>query len=90
MKEFVVCISESANELTGKSNAWALYSFDNNFQIIKDFNERYNKEVQARIGSLETGGLSLMPSLPRTKQPPPICKSMIHTRQDNLGNTQFC
>ncbi|MGI0027954.1 MAG: hypothetical protein ACREAD_08970, partial [Nitrosopumilaceae archaeon] len=54
IKEFVVCISESANELTGKSDAWALYSFDNNFQIIKDFSEKYNKEVQARIGSLET------------------------------------
>jgi uncharacterized protein YegL len=61
IKEFVVCISESANELTGKSDAWALYSFDNNFQIIKDFNEKYNQEVKARIGSLETSGLSLMP-----------------------------
>ncbi len=61
IKEFVVCISESANELTGKSDAWALYSFDNNFQILKDFNEKYNREVQARIGSLKTGGLSLMP-----------------------------
>jgi Mg-chelatase subunit ChlD len=61
IKEFVVCVSESANELTGKSDAWALYSFDNNFQIIKDFNEKYNQEVRARIGSLKTGGLSLMP-----------------------------
>jgi hypothetical protein len=61
IKEFTVCVSESANELTGKSDAWALYSFDNNFQILKDFKERYNKEVQARIGSLENGGLSLLP-----------------------------
>ena len=61
IKEFTVCVSESANELTGKSDAWALYSFDNNFQILKDFKEKYNREVQARIGSLENGGLSLLP-----------------------------
>jgi nitric oxide reductase activation protein len=61
IKEFTVCVSESANELTGKYDAWALYSFDNNFQILKDFKERYNREVQARIGSLENGGLSLLP-----------------------------
>ena len=61
IREFTVCISESANDLTGKSDAWALYSFDNNFQILKDFKEKYNREVQARIGSLENGGLSLLP-----------------------------
>ena len=61
LKEFSVCISESANELTGKYDAWALYSFDNNFQILKDFKEKYNQEVQARIGSIETGGLTLLP-----------------------------
>ncbi|MHB8601526.1 MAG: VWA domain-containing protein [Nitrosotalea sp.] len=61
IKEFTVCISESANDLTGKYDAWALYSFDNNFQILKDFKEKYNREVQARIGSIEPGGLSLLP-----------------------------
>jgi hypothetical protein len=61
LKEFTVCMSESANELTGKHDAWALYSFDNNFQILKDFKERYNQEVQSRIGAIENGGLSLLP-----------------------------
>ena len=61
LKEFAVCVSESANELTGKQDAWALYSFDNNFQILKDFKERYNREVQARIGGIENCGLSLLP-----------------------------
>jgi uncharacterized protein YegL len=61
IKEFTVCLSESANELTGKSDAWALYSFDNNFQILKDFKEKYNQEVQARIGGIENIGLSLLP-----------------------------
>jgi uncharacterized protein YegL len=61
LKEFAVCVSESANELTGKEDAWALYSFDNNFQIIKDFKEKYNQEIKARIGNIRNGGLSLLP-----------------------------
>jgi len=61
IKEFTMCVAESANELAGKSDAWALFSFDNNFQILKDFKEKYNHEVQARIGSLENNGLSLLP-----------------------------
>lgn len=61
IKEFTVCVSEAANELTGKSDAWALYSFDNNFHILKDFREKYNREVKARIGNMEPGGLSLLP-----------------------------
>lgn len=61
IKEFTVCIAESANDLAGKSDAWALFSFDNNFQILKDFEEKYGHEVQARIGSLENNGLSLLP-----------------------------
>ncbi len=61
IKEFAVCIAESANDLAGKSNAWALFSFDNNFQILKDFEEKYDHEVQARIGSLKNNGLSLLP-----------------------------
>jgi len=61
VKEFTVCMAECANDLTGKHDAWALYTFDNNFQILKDFKERYNQEVKARIGDMSGGGLSLLP-----------------------------
>jgi Mg-chelatase subunit ChlD len=61
IKEFTICIAESANDLAGKSDTWALFSFDNNFQILKDFEEKYTREVQARIGSLKNNGLSLLP-----------------------------
>jgi len=61
IKEFTICVSESLTELTGSSNSWALYSFDNNFQILKDFDEKYNREIQARIGNLVGSGLSLLP-----------------------------
>jgi len=61
LKEFTICMAECANELTGRHDAWAMYSFDNNFQILKDFKEKYGQVVQARIGSMENGGLSLLP-----------------------------
>ncbi|MBI3640196.1 MAG: VWA domain-containing protein [Thaumarchaeota archaeon] len=61
LQEFTICVSESANELTGKADAWALFSFDNNFNILKDFKERYNMEVKSRIGTMNNGGLSLLP-----------------------------
>lgn len=61
IKEFAICVAEASNELTGKSDTWAMYSFDNNFQILKDFNERYGQQVQARLGGLQNTGLSLLP-----------------------------
>lgn len=61
IREFTLCVAESASELTGKNDAWSLYTFDNNFSIIKDFEERYGNEVKARIGDLKTGGLTLLP-----------------------------
>jgi len=61
IKEFTLCVAESASELTGRSDAWSLYAFDNNLSIIKDFKERYSDEVKARIGDLKNGGLSLLP-----------------------------
>ncbi len=61
IKEFAICIAEAATELTGKPDAWGMYSFDNNITILKDFNEKYNNEVKARIGALKGGGLSLLP-----------------------------
>ena len=61
IKEFTICVAESANDLARKSDAWALFSFNNNFQILKDFEEKYTDEVRARIGSLENHGLSLLP-----------------------------
>ncbi|GEM_PF-766464 len=61
IKEFAICVAEAANELAGRPDAWAMYSFDNNFQILKDFNERYNQRVQARLGGMQNSGLSLLP-----------------------------
>ncbi|MEX2060852.1 MAG: vWA domain-containing protein, partial [Nitrosopumilaceae archaeon] len=61
MKEFALCVAETANELTGRSDAWSLYGFDSKFTIVKDFKEKYSQEVKARIGALKSGGLSFVP-----------------------------
>ena len=61
MKEFAVCVAETANELTGRSDAWSLYAFDSKFTIIKDFKENYSQDVKARVGALKSGGLSFVP-----------------------------
>ncbi len=61
MKEFALCVAETANELTGRSDAWSLYGFDSKFTIIKDFKEKYSQEVKARVGALKSGGLSFVP-----------------------------
>ena len=61
MKEFALCVAETANELTGRSDSWSLYGFDSKLTIIKDFKENYSPEVKARIGALKSGGLSFVP-----------------------------
>ena len=61
LKEFALCVAETANELTGRSDAWSLYAFDSKLTIVKDFKENYSQEVKARVGSLKSGGLSFVP-----------------------------
>jgi uncharacterized protein YegL len=61
IREFAVCVAEAANDLTGNANNWALYTFDSNFKILKDFSEKYNEEVKSRLGAIKNGGLSLLP-----------------------------
>lgn len=61
IKDLLVSLSESADELTGMDGMWSLYSFDNKFSILKDFDEKYSDEVKGRIGGLKNGGLSFIP-----------------------------
>ena len=60
IKEFALCVAETANELTGKADAWSLYGFDSKLTIIKDFKEKYSQEIKARVGALKSGGLSFV------------------------------
>jgi len=61
VKDFMLCLAEASDELTGAGGSWGLYSFDQKFSVLKDFKEAYNQDVKSRIGGLRSGGLSFSP-----------------------------
>jgi len=61
VKDFMLCLAEASDELTGPSGSWGMYSYDQKFSILKDHKGKYNQDVQARIGGLQSGGLSYTP-----------------------------
>jgi nitric oxide reductase activation protein len=61
VKDFMICLAEASEELTGPSGSWGLYSYDQKFSILKDHKGKYNQDVRARIGGLKSGGLSYTP-----------------------------
>ncbi len=61
VKDFMLCLAEASEELTGPSGSWGLYSYDQKFSILKDHKGKYNQDVKARIGGLYSGGLSYTP-----------------------------
>ena len=61
MKKLTLCLSETADELNANKGKWGMYSFNNDFLVVKDHGENYNQQVKARIGGIENKGLSLIP-----------------------------
>jgi len=61
VKDFMLCLAEASEELTGPSGTWGLYSYDQRFSILKDHKGKYNQDVKSRIGGLHSGGLSYTP-----------------------------
>ena len=61
VKDFMLCLAEASDELTGPSGSWGLYSYDQKFSILKDHRGKYNQDVRARLGGLRSGGLSYTP-----------------------------
>ena len=61
VKDFMLCLAEASDELTGPAGSWGLYSYDQKFSILKDHKGKYNQDVRARIGGLHSGGLSFTP-----------------------------
>ncbi|MEM2118490.1 MAG: vWA domain-containing protein [Candidatus Bathyarchaeia archaeon] len=56
-----LCLAEVARMLILDQNSWGLYAFNNKFYIVKDFSEKYDSHVKARIGGLVHGGLTYLP-----------------------------
>jgi hypothetical protein len=61
VRGIAVCLAEVAKTLILDQNSWGMYAFNNKFYVIKDFTERYNTRVKARIGGLTHGGFTYLP-----------------------------
>jgi hypothetical protein len=60
IKKFAICLGEAANELNSKNGRWGFFTFNNNFRIVKDHNEKYDYTARSRIGGIEISGLSFI------------------------------
>jgi len=61
VRGIALCLAEVAKLLILDQNSWGMYAFNNKFYIVKDFSERYNAHVRARIGGLIHGGFTYLP-----------------------------
>jgi len=61
VRGIALCLAEVAKMLILDPNAWGMYAFNDKFYIIKDFSEKYDTRVRARIGGLKYGGFTYLP-----------------------------
>ncbi|MEM2537595.1 MAG: vWA domain-containing protein [Candidatus Bathyarchaeia archaeon] len=61
VRGIAICLAEVARLLILNQNSWGMYAFNNKFYIVKDFTERYDARVRARIGGLTHGGFTYLP-----------------------------
>jgi hypothetical protein len=78
LKEASICLAETAHAVM-ESNPWGMFAFSDQLYCIKDFTERYDNQVRARIGGLTQNGLSQIPDAIRA------CRNLIveHSRERN-------
>ncbi len=61
MKNLSFCLCETADELQSRGGKWGMYSFNNNFLVVKDQSEKYSQKVKSRLGGIKNEGLSFIP-----------------------------
>jgi len=61
VRGIALCLAEVAKMLILDQNSWGIYAFNNKFYVIKDFSEKFDARVKARIGGLSHGGLTYLP-----------------------------
>jgi hypothetical protein len=61
IRGIALCLAEVAKMLILDQNSWGMYAFNNKFYVIKDFAEKYDAQVRARIGGLTHGGFTYLP-----------------------------
>jgi len=55
------CLAEVATKMMRQRTQWAMLSFNNSIQVIKDFSENYGMTTKARIGALTQNSTTLLP-----------------------------
>jgi hypothetical protein len=60
-KGIATCLAEVATKLMRQRTQWAMLSFNNSIQVIKDFTEEYGMTTKARIGGLTQRSTTLLP-----------------------------
>jgi hypothetical protein len=61
VRGIALSLAEVARMLILDQNSWGMYAFNNKFYVIKDFSEKYDSRVRARIGGLTHGGFTYLP-----------------------------
>ncbi len=61
VKGITTCLAEVANQLVPMKDQWALFTFNNSLQIIKEFGEDFSLENKARIGGIQQRNLTYLP-----------------------------
>jgi hypothetical protein len=61
VRGIALCLAEVARMLILNQNSWGMYAFNNKFYVVKDFSEKFDSRIKARIGGLNYGGLTYLP-----------------------------
>jgi hypothetical protein len=61
VRGIALSLAEVAKMLILDQTSWGIYAFNNKFYIVKDFSEKYDTRVRARIGGLTHGGFTFLP-----------------------------
>jgi hypothetical protein len=61
VRGIALSLAEVARMLILDQNSWGMYAFNNKFYVIKDFSERFDAHIKARIGGLIHGGFTYLP-----------------------------
>ncbi|HLG37730.1 MAG TPA: hypothetical protein VI338_06310 [Nitrososphaera sp.] len=60
LRAVAICLAETAHTILG-SSPWGMFAFSDELMCIKDFAEKYDNLIKARIGGLKMSGLSHIP-----------------------------
>jgi hypothetical protein len=61
VRGIALCLAEVARMLILNQNSWGMYAFNNKFYVVKDFSEKFDSRIKARIGGLTHGGFTYLP-----------------------------